>query len=152
MFLNYEDFCVFESKNVKYLEKAKHLISKNKELSKVLDECVDGVYSKIQVVLTQGAKSYVAVATNSGYPDSSLFITPDPKKALLAMIIKNTGQEDPDELIGMIKVRDVLVEYSVFAGNRKLTHSEMKAKYNLMYSDFASYLPILVGTPIVKKF
>lgn len=151
MFFSYDEF-ILESKTSEALEKAKGLMKSHKELMQVLVRCQAGEYTKIQMQTMQGAKSYVAVATNSGSPESRLFKTSDPKKALLAMIIASTGVTDSSEIIGMIEVKDSMTEYGVFPGERKMTHDEMKAKYNVSYDSHADVLPMFVGTPISKKF
>ena len=63
MILNYSEF-LFESKKHDIVEKAKKLLQ-HEDLRQTLQDCVDGKREKIQVVPTEGAKSYVAVAINS---------------------------------------------------------------------------------------
>lgn len=150
MFLDYDEF-LLESKTTSCLDLASKLMEKPR-LKQILQDCVDGIHPKIQITPIQGTTSYVAVAMNSGVPESAVFKTSDPRKALLAMIILNTGKRDPEEIISIIGVNDVLVEYSVFPGTRKLSDEEMKARYNLTYSEFAEFLPIFTVTPIIKKF
>lgn len=150
MFLDYDEF-LFESKSSSCLDLASKLMD-NSRMKQILQDCVDGIHPKIQITPIQGTASYVAVAMNSGVPESAVFKTSDPKKALLAMIILNTGKKDLEEIISIINVNDVLIEYSVFPGTKKLSDEEMKARYNLTYSDFAEFLPIFTGTPVIKKF
>ena len=41
-------------------------LSKNHELSKVLDDCLEGKHTPIQIIITPGSASYVGVALNDG--------------------------------------------------------------------------------------
>lgn len=152
MILNYSEF-LFESKKHDIVEKAKKLLQ-HEDLRQTLQDCVDGKREKIQVVPTEGAKSYVAVAINSGgFPISEVFHTSDPKLALLCILLMNDGMEKTaDELISIMNIRDSLLQYSVFPGERKMTTEEILAKYNVSPDDKSSYIASAVGSPIVRVF
>ena len=145
MFLNYDEF-LFES----VTNKVEKLIEIPRVSSAVKD-CIDGKHSQIQITFIQGAKSYVGVATNSGSPHCEVFHTSDPGKALLGIIISNTGKTDAEEIISIINTKDSLVEFSVFPGEKKLTDEELMAKYNLMYSDYSQITQHFTGTPVYRQ-
>lgn len=155
MFLNYDEF-INESEiriNAKRaLSMARRLLRDNSKIKAIAEECKNGHHSKIQVQFTQGAKSYVGVATNSRNPVSAVFKTADPNEALIAMVIANTARIEPDEIVGILRVKDLMVEYAVFPGIRKLTSRELIDKYNMSYSDYGEYVPVFIGSPIIKVF
>jgi hypothetical protein len=155
MFLNYDDF-IFESelrvKPKNALSIARRLLRDNKQLRDMAEECKNGQHSKIQIRFTQGSKSYVGVATNSRNPVSAVFKTESPSAALVAMVISNTGQTDASEIIGTLRVKDMMVEYAIFPGTRKLSQRELIDKYNMSYSDYGEYIPVFIGSPVIKVF
>jgi hypothetical protein len=146
MFLNYSEF-INESKDER-ISLAKSLASQ-KHLAEVLNNCEEGKHKSVQINITPGASSYVGVALNDGETFSEVYPVSDPKVALVALVMKNTGRKDPKEISNILTVDDEILNYAVFAGDRAMTHKEVIDKYNFGYKIPAGdAVPIYTSTPV----
>jgi hypothetical protein len=147
-FLNYGDF-LNESSS---LEVAKDVHSSDK-LSTLLNDVVEGKLPHIQVVPTPGADSYVGVAINDGSSISRVYVTPDPKVALVAIIVKNTGRTKPEEIASIIEYPDGYLNYVVFAGDRAMTQKEVADRFNFTYNtNDGNTISFMTSSPIRKTY
>jgi len=149
MFHDYESY-LNESENAERIHK---LIIKNSELSEVLNKAIEGFYSHIQVIVTEGVTSYVGVALNDGESISEVYKTADPKVALVSIIIKNSGRKDVENLISLITTEDNYLAYSVFPGNRPMSQQEVADRFNFDYKvPPGDAVPFYTSTPIKKVY
>lgn len=146
MFKTYDDF-LNESEEFSIAKK----MIENKQMSQALQDCIDGKFVHIRVMITPEAKSYVGVAINDGNSISEVYKTSDPRLALLSIIMKNIDKEDIDSVIDIIRFQDSHLNYTVFSGNRKMTPEQVAAKYNLAGGLSASLMAPFVNTPISKS-
>ena len=150
--LNYKEF-LNESNNTDLLKRAGDLQSRDKEIADILNDCEEGVHPSIQIVPTAGATSYIAIALNDGYPVAEVYTTADPQRALLALVMKNINSEKPDRIKYELSDDAPLLQYSVFAGERKPTLKEVADRFNFKYADFSSdALAFYTSTPISKRY
>lgn len=152
MFLDYISF--LNESFERFLERASELAA-SKELAEKLAECSEGKYPNVQIVDTPGADSYVGVAINDGASFSEVYKVSDPRVALVAIVMKNTGKDDTKSIIDEITSEDhSILRYSVFGGNKVMDPKEIAARFNLdIYKvpngDTVSYC---TSTPIRKTF
>jgi hypothetical protein len=145
---NFQEF-LFESHD--WLSIAKKA-SQSEELRELLNDCEEGKYPAIQVVPTPGADSYVAIAMGDKMI-SDVFLTDDPKVALTAVVMKNLDTKDPEKVANLLKDKEGLLQYSVFAGDRKPTPKEIQARFNVRFSDdVGNMTAYLTSTPIRKTY
>ena len=150
MFLGYSDF-LNESVDPVII-KAKKLAN-NKQLAKVLNECEEGIYTWISVIRTRGAKSYVGVALNDGNAISYVYDISDPRVALVALILDNSKNNNPEEIISMLTNKDELLNYAIFAGNKSLSPEEISKRFNFQFKTSATDNTVMrTNTPVIKLF
>jgi hypothetical protein len=145
MFKNYSEF-LNESLD-EDLSLAKKLAS-DSELKPILDNCLEGIHSHISVVETHDARSYVAIALNDGAPISEAYKVEDPRIALVAIMIKNTGRKTAEEIKSLIETHDPILAYSVFAGDEKMSRDEILSRYNFTKPEMT--VPYFTSTPVYK--
>lgn len=145
MFKNYSEF--LNESVEEDLSLAKKLASDN-ELKPILDNCLEGVYPHISVVETHDAKSYLAIALNDGAPHSEVYRIDDPRIALVAIMIKNTGRKKLEEIKSLIETQDPVLAYSVFAGDQKMTRDEILSRFNFKKPEMT--VPYFTSTPVYK--
>lgn len=136
-----------------FLEKAKQLCEVE-ILKETLLDAEDGIFSGVRIVRTESAKSYVAVHLDIDNLFSEVFITENPREALVAIIMKNTGRKTALSISRIIKdPAQGLLKYDVYAGNNKLSPKEIANKYNIGYSmSDGDAIPYYTSTPNVKQF
>ena len=140
--LSYSEF------NLKKL--AKKLL-KNQNLLEFLEACENGEIPQIQIQRIESSESYVAIATNSGNPESEVFKTSDPFIALVSLVIKDTKFTTADQILEAMYINSQTVTYSVLPGNRKMTKRELEDRYNMSYPDFTQEGTVkMTNSPIVK--
>mgnify|MGYP003329070564 CR=1 FL=1 len=150
MFLNYNDF-LNESSSVQELYIAKK-ISEEKLLAEFLNDAEEGKFPWIQISITPGAKSYVGVAINDGSSVSQVYQTTDPKVALVAITIKNTHRETPEEIHSVLSHPDDFLSYTIFAGDRPMTKKEVSKRYNTNYKiEAGDAVPYYISTPTTNQ-
>ena len=145
MFKTYNDF-LNESEEFSIAKK----MIENKQMSQALQDCIDGKFVHIRIMITPEAKSYVGVAINDGNSISEVYKTSDPRIALLCIIMKNIGKDDIDSVIDIIRFEDSYLNYAIFSGNKKMTPEQVAAKYNLAGGLTPAQLAPFVNTPINK--
>lgn len=148
MFLSFEEFL---NESIGTLEKAMNLMS-NKKLAEVLNNCEEGKYQHVQVQPTAGATSYIGVAINDGTPISEVYETTDPKAALVAIVIKNTGKEDPNDISSILSFEEPILNYTVFAGNKPMTSREIADRYNFNTIKTVGDAVPFYTAPILKTY
>ena len=148
--LSFDEF-LNESKS-DVLEKAMSLVN-NKNLAEILNNCEEGKYQHVQIQPTTGADSYVGIAINDGTPVSEVYHTPDPKIALVAIVMKNTGKDNPDEISSILSFDEPSLNYVVFAGNRPMTSREIADRYNFdRLKTVGDAVPFYTTTSILKTY
>jgi hypothetical protein len=150
--LNYSQFLNESSKNT-LLKTAADILTQDTEMAELLNDCEEGMYTAVQIVPTAGAKEYIAVALNNGYPTADVYNTSDPKIALLAHVMNNIKKVNREFIMGQLKDKSQLLQYSVFAGNEKPTLKEIADRFNFNYADFSGdALAFYTSTPISKRY
>jgi hypothetical protein len=149
MFLNYEQFL---NESVDSRLKIAQEASKDPHLAEILNDCEEGKYPGVQVVITPGTKSYVGVAINDGDSISEVYPVGDPKVALVAIAMKNTGKSDPESISKILTASpDDWLNYTVFAGERELSPEDIANKYNFKYQVPAGdAMGVFTSTPVKK--
>jgi hypothetical protein len=145
---NFQDFLFEKHDWLNAAEKA----SQSEHLKELLNDCEEGKHPSIQVVPTAGADSYVAVALGDNLV-TDVFLTDDPKVALAAIVMKNLKSEDPKKVAEVIRSKEGLLQYSIYAGDRKPTPMEVMDRFNMRYSDdVGNMTAYLTSTPIRKTY
>jgi hypothetical protein len=151
MIKNYNNW-LNESKE-ELLELAKDF-SQNPTLKDLLTECEEGKNPSIRIVNTETAKSYIGVSISPDNLFSDLYMTTNPKIALIATIMKDANTEE------IKKIRDIILDknsgylrYDVFAGENAMTAREIADKYNFQYrTTNGDSIPYYTATPVIKPF
>jgi hypothetical protein len=123
-------------------------------LKEILIDCEEGKNPCVRLINTETAKSYVGVSISPDNLFSDLYVTTDPKIALVATIMKDANTEEIE------KIRDIILDknsgylrYDVFAGENAMTPREIADKYNFQYrTTNGDGIPYYTATPIVKPF
>jgi hypothetical protein len=145
---NFQEFLFEKHDWLSPAEKA----AQSDHLKELLNDCEEGKYPAVQVIPTPGADSYIAVAMGDNLL-SDVFLTDDPKVALTAVVMKNLKTEDPKRVAEVIRNKEGLLQYSVFAGDRKPTKKEIMDRFNVRYSDdVGNMTAYLTSTPIRKTY
>ena len=147
MFKSYLEFITEGNDN---LINTAEKFSKSDILKDVLIDCQEGKYQHIQVLpSTMYTKSFVGVAFNDGNAVSEVFNTEDPKVALVAIIIKNTGSKDIDRIERILTIKDSILNYAVLPGNKIMSKTEIENRFNFQYKmPEDSIQGLLTSTPI----
>ena len=150
MFLTYTEFLA-KSEHHDIVDQATQMIMNNPDLDQVLNDCLNGVYAKIQIIETEGITKYVGVAVNNGIATSNIYCTTNPKVALLCTMMDNMKTVNAQEIIDSIKLDTTILEYDIFPGIRRLTLDELKTKYQ-MKDSLKGYITILTAAAIKKTY
>jgi hypothetical protein len=127
-------------------------LSKNDHLSGVLNDCEEGKFPHVQIVVTSGASSYIGIAFNDGFPVTDVYKTTDPKVALTSIVVKNTNRKDPESIASILKASSDFLTYSVFAGDRKMTRDEISRMFNYdIKISPGDAVPFYTSTPLSNK-
>ena len=127
---------------------------KHESLKEILVDCEEGKNPSIRIVKTETAKAYLGVSISLDNLFSELYMTTDPKIALVAIIMKDANTEEIE------KIRDIILDknngylrYDVFAGENVMTPREIADKYNFQYrTTNGDGIPYYTATPIIKPF
>jgi hypothetical protein len=150
--LNYDQF-LNENEKQNFLKQAGDILDQDAEMAEILNDCEEGKYTAVQILPTPGTKRYVAVAINDGYPVADIYQTSDPKRALLALLIKNLRISSREAIIGELTSNSQVLQYSVFASDKKPTLKEIADRFNFNYADFSGdALAFYTSTPISKRY
>jgi hypothetical protein len=152
VFFNYSEFLKESTSKEERLALAEKLLS-DTDLKEVLIDCEEGKYPQVQIAITPGAKSYVGVALNDGSSISEVYKTENPRVALLALVMKNTGKQTPEEIASVLTVKDVFLHYAIFAGDKPMSQREVADRYNFLYNiDPSDAIGVFTTTPIKKNY
>ena len=134
------------------LELAKDF-SQNSILEDLLVECEEGKNPSIRIVNTETAKSYVGVSISIDNLFSVVYITTEPRIALVATIMKDLNTKDIEKIKSVIlDGNGGYLRYDVFAGENTMTPREIADKYNFQYRTTpGDAIPFYTSTP-VKPF
>lgn len=149
----YRKFNEDSTSKANIIDKARELVS-NSFLKSVLLDCINGKLPSVQVTFSESVKSYVAVSINVEKLFSEVYYTEDPKVALVAMIIEDTGKELPEEIANVLTTNNNgHLRYTVFPGTRKMSPREIANKYNFKYDiSPGDAVPFYTSTPIKKSY
>lgn len=148
---NFSDW-LSESKVEDSLLHAKEIFH-DSDMKELFNDVEEGKYPSIQVIKTPGATSYIGVALNDGFPLTEVFHTSSPIEALLAIIILDNRTTNPEVIKGELTREELLLQYVVFAGDRKPTSEEMAKRFNITYQDpDDNSVSFYTSTPIRKTY
>ena len=150
MFLDYEDF-ISESADNNLFQAIR--IAAQHIVKKALADCLVGKYPHIQVHATTGARSYVGIAFHDGSSVSDVFETDDPGVALVAIIMKGSGMNNPHKIAKELTMGDGFVNYEVYPGNTAPTPIEVANRFNATYKNSpGDKISFMTSTPIERIF
>lgn len=127
---------------------------KHESLREILVDCEEGKNPSIRIVKTESAKAYIGVSISLDNLFSDVYVTTNPKIALVATIMKDVDTEDVEKIREIILDKNAgYLRYDVFAGENKMSPQEIANKYNFQYkTSTGNSVPFYTSTPVVKPY
>lgn len=127
---------------------------KDEDLKTFMERAEEGFFPHIKMELNSLSDSFVCVALDYNSTKSKVYCTSDPKKALVAFVMRREGIKNSSDMKEFLdNDNGAFLRYIVYPGRTPLSFDEIVKKFNLsIHHTVGDAIPFYTQTPVIHSY